>query len=54
MDELARGIDVGAKFEVYSLMAELAQEGKCIVMILSEMPECQRAGNVGGGVCRCL
>ena len=39
LDEPTRGIDVGAKFEIYSLMAELAQEGKCIVMISSEMPE---------------
>ena len=48
MDELAGGIAVGAKFEVYSRMAELAQEGKCIVMVSSEMPECQRPGTVGG------
>jgi len=39
LDEPTRGIDVGAKFEIYSLMAELAAEGKCIVMISSEMPE---------------
>ena len=39
LDEPTRGIDVGAKFEIYSLMAQLAAEGKCIVMISSEMPE---------------
>lgn len=39
LDEPTRGIDVGAKFEIYSLMAELASQGLCIVMISSEMPE---------------
>ncbi len=39
LDEPTRGIDVGAKFEIYTLMAELAADGKCIVMISSEMPE---------------
>jgi putative multiple sugar transport system ATP-binding protein len=39
LDEPTRGIDVGAKFEIYSLMAEMAAEGKCIIMISSEMPE---------------
>ena len=39
LDEPTRGIDVGAKFEIYSLMAGLAAEGRCIVMISSEMPE---------------
>ena len=39
LDEPTRGIDVGAKFEIYSLMAELAVAGKCVVMISSEMPE---------------
>jgi putative multiple sugar transport system ATP-binding protein len=38
-DEPTRGIDVGAKFEIYSIMAALADEGKCILMISSEMPE---------------
>ena len=33
LDEPTRGIDVGAKFEIYSLMAELATAGKCVVMI---------------------
>jgi putative multiple sugar transport system ATP-binding protein len=39
LDEPTRGIDVGAKFEIYSLIARLAAEGKCILMISSEMPE---------------
>ena len=39
LDEPTRGIDVGAKFEIYTLMVELAAAGKCIVMISSEMPE---------------
>jgi len=39
LDEPTRGIDVGAKFEIYTLMAELAAAGKTIVMISSEMPE---------------
>lgn len=39
LDEPTRGIDVGAKFEIYTLMAQMAEEGKCIVMISSEMPE---------------
>jgi len=39
LDEPTRGIDVGAKFEIYTLMAELAAAGKAIVMISSEMPE---------------
>ena len=38
-DEPTRGIDVGAKFEIYTIIAELAQQGKSIVMITSEMPE---------------
>ena len=39
LDEPTRGIDVGAKYEIYSLIAQLAKEGKCIVLISSEMPE---------------
>ena len=39
LDEPTRGIDVGAKNEVYSLMCELAKAGKAIVMISSELPE---------------
>jgi putative multiple sugar transport system ATP-binding protein len=39
LDEPTRGIDVGAKFEIYSLIASLAAEGKGILMISSELPE---------------
>lgn len=38
-DEPTRGIDVGAKHEIYELMSKLCQEGKGILMISSEMPE---------------
>ncbi len=39
LDEPTRGIDVGAKFEIYSLMNDLAAQGRGVVMISSEMPE---------------
>ena len=39
MDEPTRGIDVGAKHEIYEIMEDLAQQGKAIIMISSEMPE---------------
>ncbi|WP_409291420.1 galactose/methyl galactoside ABC transporter ATP-binding protein MglA [Peribacillus sp. SCS-37] len=39
LDEPTRGIDVGAKFEIYQLINKLAAEGKGIIMISSEMPE---------------
>lgn len=39
MDEPTRGIDVGAKFEIYQIMLELANEGTSIIMISSEMAE---------------
>ncbi|MEA1065477.1 galactose/methyl galactoside ABC transporter ATP-binding protein MglA [Erwinia sp. HR93] len=39
LDEPTRGIDVGAKFEIYQLIAELAQREKGIIIISSEMPE---------------
>jgi len=39
MDEPTRGIDVGAKVEIYSLINELVAEGKSVLMISSEMPE---------------
>jgi len=39
LDEPTRGIDVGAKFEIYSIIDELAREGKGILMISSELPE---------------
>lgn len=39
LDEPTRGIDVGAKFEIYSIINQLADDGKGVVMISSEMPE---------------
>ncbi|MFW5676232.1 MAG: ATP-binding cassette domain-containing protein, partial [Acetivibrio ethanolgignens] len=39
MDEPTRGIDVGAKYEIYQIMIELAKQGKAIIMISSEMSE---------------
>jgi len=39
MDEPTRGIDVGAKFEIYTIMAQLVKNGKSIIMVSSEMPE---------------
>jgi len=39
LDEPTRGIDVGAKYEIYTIIAELAKRGKSIIMISSEMPE---------------
>ena len=39
MDEPTRGIDVGAKYEIYQIMISLAKQGKGIIMISSEMPE---------------
>lgn len=39
LDEPTRGIDVGAKAEIYRLIGELARQGKAIIMISSELPE---------------
>jgi len=39
MDEPTRGIDVGAKYDIYKLMIELAEKGKSVIMVSSEMPE---------------
>ncbi|MCY1667238.1 multiple monosaccharide ABC transporter ATP-binding protein [Rhizobium sp. SL86] len=39
LDEPTRGIDVGAKYEIYSIINELADAGKAVVVISSEMPE---------------
>lgn len=39
LDEPTRGIDVGAKYEIYTIIADLAAQGKSIIMISSEMPE---------------
>lgn len=38
-DEPTRGIDVGAKVEVYNVMNSLVKAGKCVIMVSSEMPE---------------
>ena len=39
LDEPTRGIDVGAKYEIYTIIADLAKQGKSIIMISSEMAE---------------
>ncbi|MBQ1465348.1 MAG: sugar ABC transporter ATP-binding protein, partial [Eubacteriaceae bacterium] len=39
MDEPTRGIDVGAKYEIYCIIRDLAREGKSIIMVSSEMGE---------------
>jgi len=39
LDEPTRGIDVGAKAEIYALMGRLTQQGLAIIMISSELPE---------------
>ncbi len=39
LDEPTRGIDVGAKFEIYGIINELSEQGKGVIMISSEMPE---------------
>ena len=39
MDEPTRGIDVGAKYEIYQLIIQMAKEGKTIIVVSSEMPE---------------
>ncbi|MDO4249798.1 MAG: galactose/methyl galactoside ABC transporter ATP-binding protein MglA [Neisseria sp.] len=39
LDEPTRGIDIGAKFEIYQLINDLAKRGKAVIMISSEMPE---------------
>jgi methyl-galactoside transport system ATP-binding protein len=39
LDEPTRGIDVGAKYEIYTIIADLAKQGKSIIMISSELPE---------------
>lgn len=53
MDEPTRGIDVGAKYEIYLLMNKLAAEGKAIIMVSSEMPEllgvCDRIAVMSNG-----
>lgn len=53
LDEPTRGIDVGAKFEIYRLMTGLARQGKALLMISSELPEligmCDRIYVMSGG-----
>ncbi|MPM21454.1 Ribose import ATP-binding protein RbsA [bioreactor metagenome] len=39
LDEPTRGIDVGAKYEIYCIMNDLVSQGKAVLMISSEMPE---------------
>ncbi len=39
LDEPTRGIDVGAKYEIYKIILQLAEAGKCVIMISSELPE---------------
>lgn len=38
-DEPTRGIDVGSKSEIYRLLTNLAKQGKCVIIVSSEMPE---------------
>jgi len=53
LDEPTRGIDIGAKYEIYSIINELADAGKAVIMISSEMPEllgiCDRICVMNGG-----
>jgi methyl-galactoside transport system ATP-binding protein len=53
LDEPTRGIDVGAKYEIYQLIIDLANRGKTILMVSSEMPEllgvCDRIIVMSGG-----
>ncbi len=53
LDEPTRGIDVGAKYEIYQLIINLAKEGKGVIMVSSEMPEllgvCDRILVMSGG-----
>ena len=44
-DEPTRGIDVGAKSEIYNLIEKLAKEGKAIIVVSSEMPEIMRVAD---------
>ena len=53
LDEPTRGIDVGAKYEIYQLIQSLAKQGKSVIMVSSEMPEllgvCSRILVMSGG-----
>ncbi|MGI4894173.1 MAG: ABC transporter ATP-binding protein, partial [Janthinobacterium lividum] len=39
LDEPTRGIDVGAKYEIYGVIQEIARQGKGVILISSELPE---------------
>ena len=39
LDEPTRGIDVGAKYEIYGIINDLAAQGKAVIVISSELPE---------------
>lgn len=39
LDEPTRGVDVGARYEIYSIMKQLAAQGVCVIMISSDLPE---------------
>lgn len=45
LDEPTRGVDVGAKAEIYHLIRQLSQDGKCIIMISSDLPEILRVSH---------
>ncbi len=53
LDEPTRGIDVGAKYEIYQLILDLANKGKIVLVVSSEMPEllgiCDRILVMSGG-----
>ena len=53
LDEPTRGIDVGAKYEIYQLIQSIAEKGKSVIMVSSEMPEllgvCDRIIVMSGG-----
>lgn len=53
LDEPTRGIDVGAKYEIYQLIIDLANQGKGVIMVSSEMPEllgiCNRIAVMSNG-----
>ena len=60
LDEPTRGIDVGAKHEIYTIMNQLIEQGVCIVMISSDLPEIlgmsdriivMREGKIAGELC---
>ena len=54
LDEPTRGIDVGAKYEIYQLIISLAEKGKAVIMVSGELPEllgvCDRICVMSGGL----